>query len=175
MVRVRRGKFNSAGSARPGLSRIKVIGGGQPDPARPHPNHPDVSDQYNYLQQSYGRCLFRKGFIERFYEIFMASHPDVAAMFARTDFQKQRLALRRGISVAIFHASGSAVVKRTTEQMADVHSRCGRAQVAPELYPYWIDSLVQAVREFDDRADEALLARWREAMSTVVATFSSRH
>lgn len=134
-----------------------------------------AQDQYDDLQQSYGRCLIRKGFIERFYEIFMDSHPEVAPMFERTDFQKQRLALRRGISVAIFYAAGSAVVKRTSEQMADVHARAGRTPVRPELYPYWIDSLLRAVREFDDQADEALLARWRQAMQAVVAMFSARY
>ncbi len=132
-------------------------------------------DHFNDLQQSYGRCLIRKGFIERFYDIFMASHPAVAPMFAHTDFQQQRLALRRGISVAIFHAAGSTVVKRTCEQMAQVHSREGRAPVPPELYPYWVDSLILAVTEFDDEADAALLLRWRKAMASVVDMFSLQY
>lgn len=55
-----------------------------------------MADSYDDLQQSYGRCLRGKNFIERFYEIFLASHPDIAPMFAATDFQKQRMALRRG-------------------------------------------------------------------------------
>ena len=41
-----------------------------------------MSDQYEDLQQSYGRCLRDKRFIERFYEVFMASHPAIAPMFA---------------------------------------------------------------------------------------------
>ena len=66
-----------------------------------------MSDKYEDLQQSYGRCLRDKQFIERFYERFTASHPAIAPLFARTDFSRQRMALRRGISVAIFHAAGS--------------------------------------------------------------------
>ena len=73
-----------------------------------------MSDQYEDLQQSYGRCLRDKRFIERFYEVFMASHPAIAPMFADTDFSKQRMALRRGISVAILHAAGSGLSRRTT-------------------------------------------------------------
>lgn len=130
-----------------------------------------MSDQYTDLQQSFGRCLRDKNFIERFYEVFMASNAEVAAMFARTDFQKQRLALRRGISVAIFHAAGSSVVKRSMQQMADVHSRSGRCPVAPHLYPYWVDSLMAVIAETDAEADEALLARWREAMGVTIGTF----
>ena len=130
-----------------------------------------MTDTFNDLQQSYGRCLARRGVIERFYEIFMASHPQIEPMFAHTDFQKQRLALRRGISVAILHAGGSPIVTRTCAQMAEVHGRHGRAPVPPALYPYWIDSLLAAVAEFDEDADEALLARWRLAMLRVCEFF----
>lgn len=130
-----------------------------------------MADNYDDLQQSYGRCLREKNFIERFYEIFLASHPDIAPMFAKTDFQKQRMALRRGISAAISHAAGSSLSKRTTDQMADAHSRKGHAPVRPELYRYWVDSLAQAVSEMDPEATPQLIARWREGMGIVTDTF----
>jgi hemoglobin-like flavoprotein len=153
------------------LSTIKEPIAAPADDLPPSTRRGVVSDPYSDLQQSYGRCLHGKGFIERFYEVFMASNTEVAAMFARTDFQKQRLALRRGISVAIFHAAGSGVVKRSMEQMAAVHSQGGRCPVAPHLYPYWIDSLITVIAETDEQADEALLARWREAMDVAIGTF----
>lgn len=84
-----------------------------------------MADQYEDLQQSYGRCLRDKRFIERFYDAFVASHPAIAPLFKDTDMGRQRLALRRGISVAIFHAAGSPLSKRATEEMADVHSLRG--------------------------------------------------
>src|SRR5574340_674772 len=108
-----------------------------------------MGNNYDDLQQSYGRCLREKNFIERFYEIFLDSHPDIRPMFNKTDFQTQRMALRHGISAAISYASGSSLTKRTIDQMADVHSLKGHAPVPPQLYPYWIDSLVQTVREKD--------------------------
>lgn len=134
-----------------------------------------MSDQYEDLQQSYGRCLRDKRFIERFYEVFMASHPAIAPMFADTDFSKQRMALRRGISVAILHAAGSGMSRRTTEQMADVHACQGRAPVDPVLYPYWIDSLLQVIGETDEEATPALMARWHTAMGVVCDTFTRRY
>ena len=36
-----------------------------------------MSDQYEDLQQSYGRCLRDKHFIERFYQTFLASSPAI--------------------------------------------------------------------------------------------------
>jgi len=134
-----------------------------------------MADNYDDLQQSYGRCLRGKNFIERFYEIFLASHPDIAPMFADTDFQKQRMALRRGISAAISHAAGSTLTKRTIDQMADAHSRGGHAPVPPKLYRYWVDSLAQAVSEMDPEATPQLIARWRQGMGVVVDTFIKHH
>jgi hemoglobin-like flavoprotein len=92
-------------------------------------------------------------------------------MFAKTDFQKQRMALRRGISAAITHASGSSLSKSTTEQMAHVHSRKGHAPVRPDLYPYWVDSLVRAVKETDPEVTPELIARWRQGMKVVIDGF----
>jgi hemoglobin-like flavoprotein len=130
-----------------------------------------MANNFDDLQQSYGRCLREKNFIERFYEIFLASHPDIAPMFEKTDFAKQRMALRRGISAAISHASGSSLSQRTTDQMADSHSRKGHTPVPPELYPYWVDSLAQAVSEMDPEATPQLVARWRKGMGIVTHTF----
>ena len=134
-----------------------------------------MADHYDDLQQSYGRCLRGKNFIERFYEIFLTSHPDIAPMFAGTEFQKQRMALRRGISAAISYTGGSTLTKRTIDQMADTHSRAGRTPVPPELYCYWVDSLVQAVSELDPEATPELIARWRHGMGVVVDTFIKHH
>ena len=134
-----------------------------------------VSDQYEDLQQSYGRCLRDKQFIERFYQTFLASSPAIPPMFQTTDFNKQRMALRRGISVAILHAAGSGLSRRTTEQMADVHACHGRAPVDPALYPYWIDSMLKVIEATDEEADAALMQRWRQAMGVVCGTFASHN
>jgi hemoglobin-like flavoprotein len=133
-----------------------------------------ATDPYADLHQSYGRCLRDKAFIGRFYDVFLASTPDVPPMFAHTDFSKQRMALRRGITMAIFHAGGSAVVDRGIEEMASVHASAGRCPVPAGMYDGWIASLLQVVAETDPEADEALMARWREAMAVVVATFQAR-
>lgn len=133
-----------------------------------------MSDAYDDLQSSYGRALRGGPVIEAFYRRFLASHPDIAPMFARTDMGRQRMALRRGLSIAIAHAGGSALVRRPVEHMADVHSRAGHAPVPPHLYPYWVDSLVATLREFDPGFGPALEARWRQALAVVVATFTAR-
>lgn len=134
-----------------------------------------MNKRYDDLQGSYGRCLRAGGFIERFYELFLASHPDIPPMFEKTDFRQQRLALRRGISIAISHAEGMGMVKRGTDEMARVHSRQGRTPVRPALYGYWIESLLATVREFDPEVTPELLERWREGMGVVINTFTEQY
>lgn len=130
-----------------------------------------MHDPFDDLQRSYGRCLRNPRFIERFYQIFMASHVDVPALFAHTDFSRQTMALRRGISAAIAHAGGSTLSQRTMMQMAQVHAKQGRAPVPPALYPYWVDSLLLAVAENDPHYSPQLGMRWRAAMQQVTAFF----
>ncbi len=132
------------------------------------------TDPYADLHQSYGRCLRDRDFIGRFYEVFLASNPGVPALFAHTDFNKQRMALRKGITMAIFHAGGSRVVDRGIAEMGAVHARDGRCPVPHTLYRDWIASLLKVVEETDPEADAALMARWQEAMGVVVQTFKAR-
>ncbi len=134
-----------------------------------------LSDDFNDVQRSYGRCLAAGSFIDRFYDILMASNEDVRRSFARTDFGRQRRALRRGITTAILYAAGDDLVSRTVQTMAEVHSRKGRAPVEPALYGYWMESMIQAVREYDSAFDQQLEARWRRALQPVIDTFIDRY
>jgi hemoglobin-like flavoprotein len=130
-----------------------------------------MNENFDDLQGSYGRCLRNGQFIASFYAHFMASHPDVPALFAHTDFSKQNMALRRGISSAIAHAGGSSLARRTMDNMARVHSRNGHVPVPPALYPYWVDSLLKSIAEGDPEYTPELGARWRLAMNRVTAYF----
>lgn len=130
-----------------------------------------MSTGYDDLQASYGRCLRSRGFIERFYEILLSRDPDISPLFARTDFQKQHMALRRGISLAISWAAGDGMAKRPVDEMVRVHARTGRAPVSPVFHQHWLESLMLAVRERDDQLTPQLERRWREAMGKVVEVF----
>ncbi|WP_243039035.1 globin [Dyella sedimenti] len=134
-----------------------------------------MPENFDDLQTSYGRCLRHGGFIARFYEIFMASHPDIPGMFRHTDFNQLHPALRRGISSAINFAAGSKLTQRTMEQMAMVHSHHGRAPVRPELYSYWTESLLKAIAEHDPEYDAALEQRWRKALDHTTAYFIAHY
>lgn len=128
-------------------------------------------NNYSDVLSSYGRCLLKRGFIERFYDIFMASDDSIRALFARTDMSKQYLALRRGISTAISYAEGSGIVGGTMDEMAQVHSRKGRVPIQPHLYRHWLESILKAVREYDPAANARLMQRWEQALTPAVNRF----
>lgn len=96
-------------------------------------------------------------------------------MFAQTDFEVQRNALRSSISAAIWHASGNPLSAKLIGGIAATHSRDGRAPVPPHLYPYWVESLLLTVAEVDPNATPRLLERWRQAMADVTAAFEQRY
>ena len=129
-------------------------------------------DRFDDVQASFGRCLRKKGFITRFYEILMDSHPDIHPMFQRTDFGQQRKALRRGISIAISFAAGSNSAQISMDNMASIHSVGGRAPVEPFYYQYWLDSLISTLAETDPRFSPSLESRWRTAMQKTIDYFS---
>lgn len=125
-------------------------------------------DTFADVQQSFQRCLTRKEFLKRFYDIFMASHPDVPKLFAKTDFDTQIRLLRHGLSASIAFAGGMRVGAHVLERIGDTHGR-GKMNIDPKLYPYWMDSLVRTVEETDPRYTPALGARWREALGIAIS------
>lgn len=126
------------------------------------------------IQGSYGRCLRSKGFIPRFYELLQSRDNRISNLFSETDWTKQNKALRRGISIALTFAGGSNIVQGSMDQMADVHSRSGRAPVDPVLYKHWRESLLQAVEENDPRATPELMAEWGKALKVTTDYFTQR-
>lgn len=127
------------------------------------------------VQASYGRCTRKKGFITRFYELLLASDERMPGMFSHTDWSQQNRALRRGISIALTYAGGSKIVERPMKEMADVHSRKGRVPVDPQLYVRWRESLMQSVREHDDRLTPEIERRWAEALRKTTDFFVERY
>lgn len=127
------------------------------------------------IQASYGRCLRNKEFIAGFYQRLQGCDPTVETMFAHTNWPQQQKALRRGISAALTFAGGSNIVQGMMDQMAEVHSRNGRAPVPPDYYRYWRDSLMASVREHDPKLTPKLEETWRQALDLTCQYFIDRY
>lgn len=115
------------------------------------------------VTQSFGRCSVNPKFLDRFYEIFLASSPAIAPLFRNTDFAKQKVALRSGLTLMMMYNEGNKLGQQGLDRIGQSHSR-QKLKIDPSLYPYWIDSLIKTVKECDPKCDATLEAEWRTAL-----------
>ncbi|PAU61783.1 globin [Pseudomonas indica] len=113
------------------------------------------------VMQSYGRCCASPAFFDTFYEIFLASSPQVREKFANTDMSQQKLLLRQGILNLVLYARGMPDSK--LRALGESHSR-ERMDIRPELYDLWLDSLLGAIGRHDPECDAETRDAWREVL-----------
>ena len=97
------------------------------------------------FDKSLGRCNARPGFLDRFYERFLAMSPKVAEKFKHTDFVRQKRALRASFHMMLLAAGDgrtSLIVLSTSgltgtpNVLGSTTDRVVRASLCPVLaYP----------------------------------------
>lgn len=122
-----------------------------------------TSEELDLFHKSLNRCVANEGFLERFYYLFMASSPAVAARFRNTDWLRQRRML-----VASFHMMMASEEKQAEngehlERIAAMHGP-KQLDIPPYLYDAWFDCLMQAVSEYDPGYCAEVEAVWRKIM-----------
>ena len=126
-----------------------------------------MAETITTVRDSMGRCIFHGNLVERFYEIFLDSDPKIKPMFANTDMEKQKQLLDHGLSLAILYVSGHAMGKRGLQRLRESHSR-NNLNVSPELYPFWKQSLIQAVTELDPEYTDDIGRAWDEVLQQAI-------
>lgn len=116
--------------------------------------------QTNELTASYYRCRRDEGFLDTFYDKFLAKSPAVAQMFANTDFKLQKLMLRQSLLEMICF---DLEMSGTIEELQRLGRRHQELHVRPEMYAMWLDSLCEAIRQHDPQYTPALEQLWRDA------------
>ena len=119
------------------------------------------------VKKSYGRALSNKNLMTDFYNKFIVSHPDVAKKFAGVDLQKQREVLKQSLSMAILFPQDNLIAKHAMERVYKTHGR-NKLNISPELYKYWLNSLVSVVAESDPEFTPELEQQWRLLLSQVI-------
>jgi hemoglobin-like flavoprotein len=116
------------------------------------------------VKRSFSRCFIGgKNVIDRFYEIFLHSHPDIAGKFQHTDFTQQKLLLRQGINCILMFAEGSYAGEFCLEEIKVSHNK-KHINIHPSYYVYWKDSLLKALSENDPEYNQELEQLWIEAI-----------
>jgi hemoglobin-like flavoprotein len=127
---------------------------------------------HQIAQQSYSRCLRSPDFLPRFYEHLLASDPKIPPMFAETEFPRQYRLLQHALGLLLSY--GNRPDQMLLERLAAKHS-AKSIDVAPPLYALFVDSLLAAIREFDDRCDGEIEAAWRDALRPGLDFMKSRY
>jgi len=133
-----------------------------------------LPENLNAVTASYHRAMHGGGFVDAFYDIFLAKSPEVAQKFRHTDFPHQKLMLRQSLLMMIMFNSNRESVQEELEQLGDRHSR-QEVDIPPHLYKLWLDALCEALRLHDPDFTPELEQLWREAMQPGTELLISRY
>lgn len=126
------------------------------------------------VNDSLERCSASDRFLMRFYELFLASAPEVAEKFKLTEMRKQSRLLKASLYFMMLAAEGRPEGSGHLDQIAERHGRKA-LDIRPGLYDLWLDSLIQAVREFDPRFTPEIEKAWRVMMKGGIDFMRSRY
>lgn len=112
-----------------------------------------------------------KGLADRFYARFLSADPEIARLFSKTDFTRQKELLLHGIQMLLEYAEGKVLGTMAIERMAEMHERIG---VTAQMYDIWLDCLVTAVAELDPRYDDSVGRAWQASMQKGIAFMLER-
>lgn len=116
------------------------------------------------FDRSLRRCNANPGFLDLFYETFLASSPKVRERFAHTDFERQKRLLHASFYLILLASEDPENgPERYLGHLAARHS-VRDLDVGAELYDLWLDSLLAVVRECDPEFNAAIEDAWEQMM-----------
>ena len=111
------------------------------------------------------RCNAKPGFLDLFYEKFLASSPKVKEKFSSTDFVRQKSAVRASFNLMMLAARDEETgPERHLKDLAARHNRRD-LNIGSDFYDLWLDSLVDTVKEWDPEFDPKIEAAWESVMT----------
>ncbi len=123
-------------------------------------------------RSSYGRCILKPGFLDRFYELFLAQSPKIAQKFKHTNMEAQKKVLKTGLANMIAYAQGKPSGKIVIDRLAKSHSR-DQLDIPPQMYPLWTNSLIKALSEYDRKWTPETQVAWKELLDIGVKAISA--
>lgn len=113
------------------------------------------------------RCLIAGDLYARFYERLLASSPEVADRFQRTNMREQKRILHHAINLILSFFERNPVGTWAIERVRRTHSRA-QLDIPPRLYAYWRSAFLDTVRELDPALDAATERAWRAVLQSAI-------
>jgi len=125
---------------------------------------------------SLGRCRATPGFLDAFYQRFVASSDEVRAKFAKTDMMRQVQMLEDTLFVVANAVQGEegSPARSDLPRIAERHSRRD-LDIGPELYDLFLECLIVTVRTHDPKFTPEVEAAWREVMGFSIDYMRKRY
>lgn len=133
-----------------------------------------MSDALHIFNKSLDRCVSQPEFLDRFYEMLLASSDEIAEKFRHTEFTRQKAALQTALYVLLFAHKWNLKGDAYLCGLAHRHSR-EDLDVRPELYDLWLDCLIKTASEFDPLFDEAIADSWRAMLGSGIEFMKSAY
>lgn len=115
-------------------------------------------------RDSLTRCRKDAAFLDRFYELFVASSAEIRDKFSQTDFERQKSVLSDSLFLMLSAAGTTeGYAHAQLERLAKRHNR-NALDIKPEWYALWLDCLIQAVAEHDPEFTELVESSWRDSL-----------
>lgn len=122
------------------------------------------------VSRSFGRCLaFDNVLFDRFYTYFFQSNPRIPEMFRNTEMSNQKKLLRAGINYSIMYCTDAGAMsgKMALSRIKDTHSQA-RMNIPPDLYSFWIESLIKALEVTDPKFTPEIKQAWVNVLNKSV-------
>lgn len=123
---------------------------------------------------SYERASAKPEFYASFYANFFKACPDARARFAKTDFERQHKLLHHAIGLLLIYPKHQGDELNLLSRIARRHGRKD-LNIPVEMYPPFVDALMQTVRQCDPSLTPDLEAAWRRILAVGVAYMQSKY
>jgi hemoglobin-like flavoprotein len=113
------------------------------------------------------RRIRGEALVERFYERFLATDERIRAMFAQTDFVRQKQMVQHGILMILNFANGDPIGSLALKRLGQRHSK--ELRVTADMYKTFIDCMTQAAADLDPQWNSRLERAWRDDLEIGIA------
>jgi hemoglobin-like flavoprotein len=135
-----------------------------------------ASEFVKAFRESLGRCLATPNFMHDFYDLFIASSPEVREKFKDTEFARQARVVTDSLYImaVVAESKEDAIGWRELDRLAARHAHT-ELDVRPALYDAWLDCLLAAARQHDPQFSADVEDAWRRTLAPGIEHMRSRH
>ncbi len=126
------------------------------------------------VTESYGTCCSSPGFFDDFYAEFLANLGTANEKFVDADMDRQKELLREGVGFLVMYGKGGCIAASMLDRVGDTHAK-KNLDIAPELYPIWINALLKSIEKHDSSYDAELRDTWKLVLGHGIERIQSHY